>query len=39
VRISTEVPGAQAGGKIILAGMNQVAVRRDTAPSLAGVVV
>ena len=29
-----QVPGAQAGGKIILADMNQVAVARDTAPSL-----
>ena len=26
-------PGAQAGGKIILADMNQVAVGRDTAPA------
>jgi HK97 family phage major capsid protein len=34
VRVSTQVPGAQAGGKIILADMNQVAVGRDTAPSL-----
>jgi HK97 family phage major capsid protein len=34
VRVSTQVPGAQAGGKLILADMNQVAVGRDTAPSL-----
>ena len=34
MRVSTQVPGAQAGGKIILADMNQVAVGRDTAPSL-----
>jgi HK97 family phage major capsid protein len=34
VRVPTQVPGAQAGGKIILADMNQVAVGRDTAPSL-----
>ena len=34
VRVSTQVPGAQAGGKIILADMNQVAIGRDTAPSL-----
>jgi HK97 family phage major capsid protein len=34
VRVSTQVPGAQAGGKIILADMNQVAVGRDTVPSL-----
>jgi hypothetical protein len=31
---SLQVPGAQAGGKIILADMNQVAVGRDTAPGL-----
>lgn len=34
VRVSTQVPRAQAGGKLILADMNQVAVGRDTAPSL-----
>jgi HK97 family phage major capsid protein len=34
VRVSSQVPGAQAGGKLILADMNQVAVGRDTAPSL-----
>jgi HK97 family phage major capsid protein len=34
VRVSTQVPGAQAGGKLILADRNQVAVGRDTAPSL-----
>jgi hypothetical protein len=33
VRVSTQVPGAQAGGKLILADMNQVAVGRDTACS------
>jgi hypothetical protein len=33
VRVSTQVPGAQAGGKTILADMNQVAVGRDTAPA------
>jgi hypothetical protein len=34
VRVSTQVPGAQAGGELILADMNQVALGRDTAPSL-----
>lgn len=34
VRVSTQVPGALAGGELILADMNQVALGRDTAPSL-----
>src|SRR4029450_8981326 len=34
VRVSTQVPGAQVGGKLILADINQGAVGRDTAPSV-----
>jgi HK97 family phage major capsid protein len=34
VFVTTQLPGTQVGGKIILADMNQVAVGRDTAPSL-----
>jgi HK97 family phage major capsid protein len=34
VRVSTQVPGTLAGGELILADMNQVALGRDTAPSL-----
>jgi HK97 family phage major capsid protein len=34
VFVTTQLPGTQVGGRIILADMNQVAVGRDTAPSL-----
>jgi HK97 family phage major capsid protein len=34
VFVTTQLPDVQVGGKIILADMSQVAVGRDTAPSL-----
>ena len=34
VFVTTQLPDVRAGGKIILADMNQIAVGRDTAPSL-----